>query len=529
LVAKLVKERLLCKFALAIIIIFAVMERKYSTALSVLILGMALYSCASSEEADIITSIDDLDGKTVSTLSGSVQDLLLTDKCPTSEILRSDSDTDVYMMVETGKAVATVTSEISWRMAKAGFKNLIQVGEGINPQPIGYIARKGNGDLLERFNAFLTDYISNNDMQAIIDEWSDIDGGRRMPDPSEVSGESGTIRFAVSAIIPPYNFIRNGKVCGAEAEILALFAKSENMKWEFIDVNFSGLITCVQSGKADMGASIMCITPERQQSVDFSIPWSVEQSILLVNSKYVPEELLSENDSEQSFWESTKESFEKSLIREERWKMLLKGLGSTLLISLLAAIFGTLLGILLCYTSMHRSKLLSKASNVYIEFMRCMPQVVFLMIMFYVVFAKSELSGIWVAIIAFALCFASYTSVIFRSTVQSIDKGQSEAAWSMGFGKVKAFWHVILPQVIQRALPIYKGEVIGLVKATSIVGYIAVFDLTKAGDIIRSRTYEAFFPLILVTIIYFLVIWILSSLLKGIESTTQPKRKKFFK
>jgi len=99
----------------------------------------------------------------------------------------------------------------------------------------------------------------------------------------------------------------------------------------------------------------------------------------------------------------------------------------------------------------------------------------------------------------------------------------------MGFGKVKAFLNIILPQTVQRALPVYKGEFIGLVKATSIVGYIAVFDLTKAGDIIRSRTYEAFFPLILVTIIYFLVIWALTLFLKFIEAKTQPKRNKFFK
>lgn len=99
----------------------------------------------------------------------------------------------------------------------------------------------------------------------------------------------------------------------------------------------------------------------------------------------------------------------------------------------------------------------------------------------------------------------------------------------MGFGKVKAFVNVVLPQAVQRALPVFKGEFIGLVKATSIVGYIAVFDVTKAGDVIRSRTYDAFFPLIIVAILYFLVIWLLTALLKLVENKTQPKRKKFFK
>jgi len=313
-------------------------------------------------------------------------------------------------------------------------------------------------------------------------------------------------------------------------EILARFAMSEGMKWEFVDMNFTGLIPYVQSGKAPLGAGIMCITSERQQSVDFSIPWIYEASALLINKAYAPSELVTENDeSKTPFIESTKQSLHKTLVKEDRFKMLLDGLKATILISLLAALFGTLLGMMLCYLSMHRNKILSGTANVYIEFMRCMPQVVFLMIMFYVVFGSSKLDGLWVAIIAFSLCFSAYTSVIFRSAVSSIDRGQTEAALSLGFGRIKAFWNIILPQAVQRALPVYKGEFIGLVKATSIVGYIAVFDLTKAGDIIRSRTYEAFFPLIIVTIIYFLVIWVLSSALLFIETKTQPKRKKFFK
>jgi len=480
-----------------------------------------------SQTSETITTLADMDGHTLAALSGSVQDLLISKSCPNSTILRSEADADVYLMVETGKAAAMIGSDISWRMAKNGYENIVESGEGFAPQPIGFAFKKENDILLKRFNAFLASYIVDNDVAAIVDEWSNPEGNRKMPVPPGKKA-TGKLRYAVAAMIPPFNFIKNGEVCGAEAEILAKFAESEGMDWEFIDVAFSGLINFVQSGKADIGASIMCITPERQQSVNFSNPWMDEFSVILVNRKYAPQgEETTQNN--KTFIDSVKDSIYKSLVKEDRYKMLLDGLKSTVLISILAAIFGTLLGMLLCYTSMHRNKLLKGISNFYIEFMRCMPQVVFLMIMFYVVFGSSELDGLWIAVIAFSLCFAAYTSVIFRSAVQSIDKGQTEAALSMGFGKVKAFLNIILPQTVQRALPVYKGEFIGLVKATSIVGYIAVFDLTKAGDIIRSRTYEAFFPLILVTIIYFLVIWALTLFLKFIEAKTQPKRNKFFK
>lgn len=497
-----------------------------------LLLVLCIFASCTGKEAEreVIRSMDDLDGKAITVLSGSVQDLLVSEKCPGSTILRAESDADSYAMLRTGKACAMITSGICWDIAKRDFNDIIEVQGDINPQPIGIGFNKSKTELRERFNAFLTEYMANNDLKAIHDEWADPDSGRQMPSPDEVEHPDGTLKFAVSAISPPFEFIRNGEIVGSETEILALFAISENKRWEFMNVAFSGFINCIQSGKADAGASILCITPERQQSIDFSIPWTSEPSVLLVSKAYAPEELLTAADSyDRTFLQSAKESFEKSLIKEDRYKMLFKGLDTTVLISILAALFGTLLGMLLCYCSMHRNKVLAKTSNVFIEFMRCMPQVVFLMIMFYIVFGKSEIDGSWVAIIAFSLCFGAYTSVIFRTAVQSIDKGQTEAALSMGFSKIKTFINVILPQTVQRALPVYKGEFIGLVKATSIVGYIAVFDVTKAGDVIRSRTYEAFFPLILVTILYFIVIWVLTSLLKFAEKKTQPTRKKFFK
>lgn len=498
----------------------------------ILALSLLAASCAPApgSKKDVISSMEDLDGKTVAVIGGSVQDLLVSNNYPGSKILRFESDADVYTMLETGKCAAVLTSSISWSVAKRNFRNIVEVCDVSSPQPIGFGFCKSYQDLRERFNAFLKEYLENNDLDAIREEWSAPDTQRRMPRPDEVVNPKGTFKFATSAITPPFDFISNGEIAGSELEILARFAMSENMRWEFINVSFSGLINFIQSGKADIGASIMCITPERMQSIDFSIPWMAERSVLLVNKSFSASAIAADSDnSGRTFFQSVKESIEKSLIAEKRYMMLLDGLKTTLIISLLAALLGTLLGMLLCYGSMHRSRIVSRTSNVFIEFMRCMPQVVFLMIMFYVVFGKSDIDGMWVAVIAFSLCFAAYTSVIFKTAVQSIDKGQTEAALSLGFGKVKAFVNIILPQAVQRALPVYKGEFIGLIKATSIVGYIAVFDVTKAGDVIRSRTYEALFPLILVTIVYFLIIWVMTAVLKFVEAKTQPTRKRFFK
>ncbi len=148
------------------------------------------------------------------------------------------------------------------------------------------------------------------------------------------------------------------------------------------------------------------------------------------------------------------------------------------------------------------------------------------MIIFYVVFASVDINPIIVAVIAFGLNFAAYVSEMFRTGIEGVDRGQTEAGIAIGFTKVETFIHIVLPQAARRILPVYKGEMVSLVKMTSIVGYIAVQDLTKASDIIRSRTFDAFFPLIMVAVLYFLISWLLILSLEFVERKTNPKLKR---
>ena len=133
---------------------------------------------------------------------------------------------------------------------------------------------------------------------------------------------------------------------------------------------------------------------------------------------------------------------------------------------------------------------------------------VFLMVMFYVVLSSSGLTGRWVAVISFAINFSAYACEIFRTGIDSVDRGQTEAGLAMGFTRIGTFFNFVLPQALKNILPVFKNEAISLIKGTSIVGYVAIQDLTKASDIIRARTFDAFFPLIIITIIYFLLAWL---------------------
>ena len=154
-----------------------------------------------------------------------------------------------------------------------------------------------------------------------------------------------------------------------------------------------------------------------------------------------------------------------------------------------------------------------------------MPMVVLLMVLFYIVFGKVSISGIVVAVIGFTLTFGSSVFSLMKMGVGTVDRGQYEAAYALGHSNSRTFFRIILPQAIPHILPAYQGEIVGLIKATAVVGYIAVQDLTKIGDIVRSRTYEAFFPLIAVTVIYFVLEGLLNMLVGWLRVRSDPKKR----
>ncbi len=220
---------------------------------------------------------------------------------------------------------------------------------------------------------------------------------------------------------------------------------------------------------------------------------------------------------------SVAESFRNNLIVEDRYRMILDGLQVTLVITLFAAILGTLLGGLVCWMRMNRRAWLQQVAKVYIDLMRGTPVLVLLMLMYYVVMAPVDATGIVVAIVTFAMNTAAYISEMLRTTIQGIDRGQTEAGLALGFTPRQTFLRIVLPQVVKAVMPVYQGEIISLLKGTSIVGYIAVADMTRASDLIRSRTFDAFFPLILTAIIYFVAAWIIGLMLQSLVQRQRTK------
>ena len=209
----------------------------------------------------------------------------------------------------------------------------------------------------------------------------------------------------------------------------------------------------------------------------------------------------------------------KTFISDDRYLFFLEGLKYTLIIAFFSALLGLLLGTITSvirdyYKSTKKLKILSQICEVYVYVIRGTPTVLQLMILYYVVFKSSTLSPIIVGILAFGINSGAYVSEIFRAGFEGIDKGQREASKTLGLNYIRTMRYVIFPQALAKIFPALGNEVITLVKETSIAGYIGIVELIKAADIISSRTYDYFFPLVVSAIVYLFLTYILSKIMK---------------
>lgn len=198
-------------------------------------------------------------------------------------------------------------------------------------------------------------------------------------------------------------------------------------------------------------------------------------------------------------------SFNRTLIVEDRYLLILKGLKATLFISMFSIMIGSLVGVIICWLRKSRFKVCSNLVKFLIHLIQGTPITVLLLIFYYVIFGSIDIDPIIVAIMTFSIYFSVYCAEIYRGAINSINKSQIVSAYSLGFSRIQAFVYIILPQILSVIIPVFKNECVSLIKLTSIAGYISIIDLTKASDIIRNRTYEAFFPLIFTAIIYYLI------------------------
>ena len=450
------------------------------------------------KESDII-------GHKVAYNAGSVYEIMMSPRTDITKLC-FNTQTDCIEAVIGGQADVMVNDDciippdeqrrLGVRLALRGEKNF----------PCGLVFRKGPNELREKLSKFIDSLIATGEMQAIYDRWflCDTPSSVQLPDMGpEPSGEPIKIGEAIN--LPPVAFPVEQEWRGLEPELLQRFARYVGRPVEFQFYPTSSAVTALQAGNIDILGGAIFITEERQATMDFATSHFSAHPGYYVKDETIKERL--------GFWGGIKQAFHNNLIVENRWRYITGGLWETVKIAVLSILLGSLFGAGICWMRMSRRKWLKQTAKIYIDVMRGIPMLVFLMIMFYVVLAGTGMGATAVAVVAFALNFAAYVSEMFRTAIQSVSHGQTEAGLAIGFTRWQTFRYIVFPQALKSVMPVYKGEAISLVKNTSIVGYIAIQDLTRASDMIRNRTFDAFFPLLIVTIIYFILAWLLGKAL----------------
>ena len=474
-----------------------------------------------SVPAGVFTSLEELSHATIGVQTGTSFDDLVSQRLPEAKKQYFNSKADLSNALASGKIDAYAVDEPVIKAQMYQNSDLTYVPEYLDDFSFGYVFQKGESGqkLCDQMSEFLLGLKADGSLAAIEEKWLSNDESRKtVPDYQSFPAPNGTLRLATEALYEPFSYIANGEIVGYDIDIAAQFCEAYGYGLEIVDMSFDGILPAVQTGKCDFAAAGITITEERKESVLFSEPNYSGGAVMAV--------LRAQSTGEEDgFLSGIAESFQKTFLREQRWKLFLSGTLTTLLITACSVLLGTALGFGVFLLCRNGNPVANAVTGVFTWLVQGMPVVVLLMVLYYIVFGSLSISGILVSIIGFTLTFGAAVLGLLRMGVGAVDGGQYEAAYALGYSNTRTFFRIILPQAIPHVLSAYKGEIVGLIKATAIVGYIAVQDLTKVGDIVRSRTYEAFFPLIAVSIIYFLLEILLAALVNHIEIRIDPKKR----
>lgn len=494
-------------------------------------------------------TLTDFSGSVVGTLTGTVFDQILSGYMPDLSFQYFDDISSVVLALQSGRVDVVGLDEPIARLVTSQMAELTIFPQPLETDQYGFALAK-NSQLTDQISALIEEFSADGTLESLQAKWFGADESQKSIAVKPADNPSGTLRYAHDPTLAPMAYIgQAGQSLGYEVELAALFAQRLGLRLEITPSNFSSLLSLISSSKADLVSGAMSITDERRQSVDFPASHYTGGIVLLVrksdlagdpsgvvnasnsNSQSQDPSGVSglETTSAEGFWhapwQQLSSSFYKNFVTENRWQLILSGIGMTLLISLLSALVGTVFGFGVCLLRLSRRRTMASLAKAFIRLIQGIPLVVLLMMLYYVVFGSVDISAVLVAVIGIAINFGVYVSEMMRTGIEAVDKGQIEAALALGYSRVQTFRKITFPQAARHFLPVYKGEFISMVKMTSIVGYIAIQDLTKVTDIIRSRTYEAFFPLVITAAIYFLLAFSLTALLDLAEIQVDPRRR----
>lgn len=462
-----------------------------------------------------VTCVDDLEGKKIGVQIGTTGDIYASDyegDDAGTVIERYNKGTDAIQALKNGKIDCVILDEQPSIAYTEKNNELNILKEEFALEDYAICIDKSRTKLKNDINEALAKLKEDGTLKQIIDNYVGEDSvkGKQPYEIKNVSRDNGTLVVATNASFKPYEYYENGKITGLDMDMMQAVCDELGMKLQIEDMEFDSIISAVTSGKADVGTAGMTVTEDRLKNVDFTESYTTAKQVIIVKDPKAAIEAA-----------SFKERFKDNFITDQRYQYIVKGFCNTILITIFAVLIGIILGgiIALIRTSHDRNgglNILNLICRIYLTVMRGTPAVVQLLIFYYIILVSVD-AKLLVAVIAFGLNSAAYVAEVVRSGIMSVDMGQFEAGRSLGLNYRQTMGSIIIPQAFKNILPALCNEFISLLKETSISGYIALVDLTKAGDIIRSNTYDAFMPLIAVALIYLVIVMILTAGINGLE------------
>lgn len=466
-----------------------------------------------------IKTVDDLKGAKIGVQLGTTGDIYSSDYEGDKEgttVERYNKMADAVQALKQNKIDCVIIDEQPALTVAKDNSDLKILEEEFVSEEYAICIAKGNDELTDKINSALEELKADGTIKSIISNYIGEEKGKhpyKTPEGTKYSGKK--LVAATNATFPPYEYYENEKVTGIDIDIITAIGDRLGMKVEIADMEFDAIINSVSSGKADVGIAGLTVTKDRLKSINFSNSYAKSKQVIIVKAGKEGNKI------------GIVEKFKKNFIKDNRWKYITKGLKNTLIIAIFSAILGIILGFLVAFVRVTHDrtgkiKLLNRVCKLYLTVVRGTPMMIQLLIMYYVIFKSVNVDKVLVAVLAFAVNSGAYVAEILRSGIMSVDNGQFEAGRSLGLTYKVTMMSIILPQAVKNVLPALCNEFITLLKETSICGYIGLNDLTRGGDIIRSNTFDAFMPLILVAIIYLFFVQLLTM---GVAAMERSLRK----
>ena len=499
------------------------MKKRFGCMLVLAILLPVLAGCGSKAGASDVYSVDDLEGKKIGVQIGTVGDTYASDyegDEAGTVVERYSKGNDAVSSLKNGKIDCVIIDEQPAKEYVKRNSDLSILDEEFTLEEYAIVIAKGNDSLEEDINKALAELIADGTLDKIINHYI-TDGeveGLAYESPEGLSDANGELVMATNAAFPPYEYYANNTIVGIDAEVARAIADKLDKKLIIEDMEFDSIITAVQGGKADIGVAGMTITEDRLKNINFSDPYTTSKQVIIVRN------------GESSAVASVKDSFYQCFIEDNRYQYLLQGLWNTILISLIAVLLGVVIGfgvaiVRATHDKTGNMKVLNTLCHIYLTIIRGTPAMIQLLIIYYVIFASTNINKVAVAALAFGINSGAYVAEILRGGIMSLDQGQFEGARSLGLTHAQTMRYIILPQTFKNTLPSLANEFIVLIKETAISGYIGLQDLTMAGNIIRSNTYQAFLPLITVAVVYLVIVMFLSAGVQKLEKNLKKNER----